>query len=425
MIGFLADLGAPKAKAVAQVKPARPDPKVQQAKNQINAQIKQVENLLATVPNAEYAQYLTCLRNRLNDISIVCNEPTTPIAKVRQMYNQAQAAAKKDAAITKREEKRAVVAEKKEERQAAKKAKRLANGKTISIDPKEESAVNAIESTIVKQIQQTDKQIADTKKKIAEVKARLARSGKKAPRLGNLYVGPSGMGGLGIIIGGKDFDCSKKKNAVVCALNEQFTQLTTQTQDQLIGLVDTLAQKQSELESLLADLTALMATMPTADEIASKVIEATPTPASAEEIGSAVSTAITESLTTIMPPTQPPSGGYYIDPYSGQPTYPTPTSMPVIQDLPVIQDEFTNPFGGEEIQTAKSQPSFYSEPQTGRATVFLDTETAAPIDSNLGPLPNMDDLLNDFGDVYYERDEYNEGLFGLGCNGNKKCGCGS
>lgn len=432
MISFLGDLGAPKVKQVAQVKAPKADPKVQQAKNQINNQIKQVENLLSTIPNTEYAQYLTCLRNRLNDISIVCNEPTTPIAKVRQMYAEAQRNAKKDAAIAKKEEKRAVVEQKKEERQAvavakkeARKAKKLSTGKTISIEPKEEAAVNKIDAAIQAQIRATDRQIAATKKKIAEAKAKATRLGRKTPApkrgMGNLHVGPFGMGGLGVMIGGREVDCNKKKNAVICQLSAEFAAVSDKTYSEMTGLIQQLVDKQAELEGLLAELTALIATLPTADDISATILETMPAPIDAAEIGAAVSTAITDAIATAQP-SYPPSGGYYIDPASGQPFYPTQNPIQTIQDVPVLDDGWSGG-GGQEIMPTASQPSFYSEPATGRATVFLDTEDAPQIQSIREPLPNMEDLLNDFGDVYYERDEYNEGLFGLSCGG-KKCGCG-
>jgi len=440
MISFLGDLGAPKVKQVAQVKPARPDPKVEQAKRQINQQINQVENLLATVPNSEYAQYLTCLRNRLNDISIVCNEPTTPIAKVRQMYAQAQAAAKKDASIAKRDDKRAVVEAKQAERKAetvakkeARKQKRLGNGKVVAIEPKEEAAVNKIDSTIENQIRATDQQIAATKNKIAQVKSKIAAAkarGKKLNGIGNLQVGRFGMGGLGVMIGGKDIDCNKKKNAVICALSAEFASVSQSTYDQMTGLIQELVDKQSQLETLLAELTALIATLPTEDQIretvSTTILDTMPPPIDAAEIGDAVSTAITGALTTIQNQAPVGGGGYYIDPTSGQPFYPTMPQTPMLPDVPTqaVDDTAFFDFGGQEIVPSASQPSFYSEPNTGRATVFLDTETSTPVDSNLGPLPNMQDLLNDFGDDYYQRDEYNEGLFGLGCGGKKSCGCG-
>ncbi len=433
-------LGAAKPKPIAPPKPAKPDPKVQQAQNKINADIKQISTFMATTPlTPEWSAYLQCLQRRLNDISIICNEPTTPLAKVRQMYNEAQAQAKKDvkaaATVVKKQEVAAVKAEKQAAQSAkvaARKAKKLSNGQTISIEPQEEAKVNALQNEITN----TTKQIADVKAKIAAAKAARARGAK--PKLSGLGY----FGGLGDAIGGVQIDCAKKKNLTICAI----AKLTQQTQDQMSGLIQILMDKQAELESLLAELSALVATTPTADDISAKIIEALPTPVTADEIGEAVGTKVTDAIVALTAPGggaypydptyqqpgyyQPQSGSYppgtvLVDPYTGQPVNSMPQQFQQSGAQPLTDVFDFGAEGGQEIFPTQSQPPAQTYmPGSNSGVQFLDTSKTSE-DGGAQPLPNMDDLLNDFGDEYYAKQDDSGFLQGLGCGENKKCGCGN
>lgn len=433
-------LGAPAVKKIAPPKIARPDPKVQQAKNQIEAQIRKVEALLNDVPtNTEYRAFLECLRRRLNDISIVCNEPSTPIAKVRQMAREAAAQAKKDATLVKKEEKRAIVLEKQADKKAtaaakveARKQKKLANGKVISIEPKEETAVAALES----QLKQLDGSIADAKKKIAAEKSKRARGLREYVPFGrnriSEYQHLGGLGFLGLSVGGKEFDCSKKKNAQICAI----AALTQQTQDQMAGIIQQVVDKQLELETLLAELSALMTSQPlppTAAEIAAEVAGQLPLPATADEIGASVGTAVTEAIATSLPPTY--------DPYYGQqPQYPQydPFGGGYPQQPTQQQPQYYDPESGNLIQGGYSQPTFGTTAQyaTGMPTVqgaaAFDfsgggasfEELSAQVNAGSGTEIeyaggfSIEDLLTDFP---AEGEE--SGMDGLGCGKDPNCGC--
>lgn len=475
MFGLFGLGAAAKPKTIAPPAPPKPDPKIAAAQKKVQSDINEIAKFQATTPiTPEWSAYLECLKRRLNDINIVCQVPTTSLAKVKQMYAQAQAQAKKDAAavvtaqkktdaaaatVAKKDAaaaataaKKAATVQKKADATAAKQAKKLANGQTIQIDPKENSAIDALQA----QLADTNKQIADAKTKIAQVKAQRAKgikpnalvaTGKTLRGLGGLgFLGAAVKGPL-VTVGQLQIDCGQKKNVQICAI----ASLTQQTQDQMTGLIQTLMDKQTELEDLLNQLSALVASTPTAEDISAEILQTLPTPATADEIGEAVGTKINDTLTSIItpPPQYPygydptlapqapyyaqpqpgsyPAGTVIVDPYTGQPINQLPQQYAPQQTM---TDPNVFDFGSQQdIQYAPQQPPMQNYP-AGSGIQFLDTSDAAA-----SQLPNLDDLLNDFGDDSYGDDGYSggrssgmfgmRGLAGLGCGEKKTCGCGN